>query len=71
MTAALGDAEPTVRQAAALALSSYGLDAEPAVKALTKASTTDPDDDVKQEAARALVHIAELKTSGNGRIPHP
>jgi HEAT repeat protein len=58
---ALDDPEPAVRQAAALALSSYGLDAEPAVKALTKASTSDPDDDVKQEAARALVHISELK----------
>jgi len=65
---ALDDPAPEVRQAAALALSSYGLDAEPAVKALTKASTSDPDDDVKQEAARALVHIAELR----GRtIPNP
>ena len=43
------------------ALSSYGLDAEPAVKALTKASASDPDDDVKREAARALVHISEVK----------
>jgi HEAT repeat protein len=50
-----------VRQAAALALSSYGADAEPAVPALQKASTKDPDDDVKREAARALVHIAELQ----------
>ena len=58
---ALSDAQAAVRQAAALALSSYGLDAEPAVKALTKVSTSDPDDDVKQEAARALVHISELK----------
>jgi HEAT repeat protein len=58
---ALDDTEPPVRQAAALALSSFGLDAEPAVKALTKVSTSDPDDDVKQEAARALVHISELK----------
>jgi HEAT repeat protein len=58
---ALEDSQAEVRQAAALALSSYGLDAEPAVKALTKVSTGDPDDDVKQEAARALVHIAELK----------
>jgi HEAT repeat protein len=58
---ALSDSEAAVRHAAALALSSYGLDAEPAVKALTKASTSDPDDDVKQEAARALVHINELK----------
>ena len=58
---ALDDTEAPVRQAAALALSSFGLDAEPAVKALTKASTSDPDDDVKQEAARALVHISELK----------
>jgi HEAT repeat protein len=58
---ALDDTEAPVRQAAALALSSFGLDAAPAVKALTKASTSDPDDDVKQEAARALVHISELK----------
>jgi HEAT repeat protein len=58
---ALDDSQPPVRQAAALALSSYGLDAEPAVKALTRVSTSDPDDDVKQEAARALVHISELK----------
>jgi HEAT repeat protein len=58
---ALDDTEPPVRQAAALALSSFGLNAEPAVKALTKVSTSDPDDDVKQEAARALVHISELK----------
>ena len=58
---ALDDTEAPVRQAAALALSSFGLDAVPAVKALTKASTSDPDNDVKQEAARALVHISELK----------
>jgi len=58
---ALQDSQPEVRRAAAIALSSYGLDAEPAVKALTKASTSDPDDDVKQEAARTLVHLSELK----------
>jgi HEAT repeat protein len=58
---ALQDQQPDVRQAAALALSSYGLDAEPAVPALTKASTKDPDDDVKSEAARTLVHLSELK----------
>jgi HEAT repeat protein len=58
---ALQDPEAEVRQAAALALSSYGLDAEPAVPALTKASTKDPDEDVQREAARALVHIAELR----------
>jgi HEAT repeat protein len=61
LTGALQDTEAEVRQAAALALSSYGLDAEPAIKALTRASTSDPDDDVKREAARALVHIGELK----------
>jgi HEAT repeat protein len=61
LVAALRDTDPQVRQAAALALSSYGLDAEPAIQALTKASNTDPDDDVKREAARALVHISELK----------
>jgi HEAT repeat protein len=58
---ALDDPQAEVRQAAALALSSYGLDAEPAVPALTKASTKDPDEDVQREAARALVHISELK----------
>jgi len=58
---ALEDPQPEVRQAAALALSSYGLDAEPAVKALTKAAAGDADDDVKREAARALVHISEVK----------
>ena len=61
LIAALQDPQAEVRQAAALALSSYGLEAEPAVPALTKASTKDPDEDVKREAARALVHIAELK----------
>ena len=57
---ALGDAEPLVRQAAAEALSAYGLLAEPAIPALKKAAT-DPDDDVKREAGRTLVHLAELK----------
>jgi len=60
LIAALQDSEAEVREAAALALSSYGLDAEPAIPALTKASK-DPDEDVQREAARALVHIAELK----------
>jgi HEAT repeat protein len=63
LIAALRDSDAQVRQAAALGLSSYGLDAESAIPALTKASTGDPDDDVKREAARALVHIAELKAS--------
>jgi HEAT repeat protein len=58
---ALQDSDAEVRQAAALALSSYGLDAERAVPALTNVSTKDPDEDVQREAARALVHIAELK----------
>lgn len=58
---ALQDPAAEVRQAAALALFSYGLDAEPASKALTKLSTSDPDEDVKREAARTLVHLAELK----------
>ena len=61
LAAALEDSQAEVRQAAALALSSYGADAQPAVKALTHASTSDPDDDVKQEAARTLVHISESK----------
>ena len=62
---ALEDPQAEVREAAALALSSYGLDAEPAVPALTKASTKDPDEDVQREAARALVHISELKGKTN------
>jgi HEAT repeat protein len=58
---ALQDPDAPVRQSAALALSSYGADAEPAVPALQRVSAKDPDDDVKREAARALVHIAELQ----------
>ena len=54
------DPDAPVRQAAAEALSAYGLLAEPAIPALKKA-TTDPDDDVKREAGRTLVHLAELK----------
>lgn len=57
---ALSDAEAAVRQAAAEALSAYGLLAEPAIPALKKAAN-DPDDDVKREAGRTLVHLAELK----------
>jgi HEAT repeat protein len=57
---ALGDSEPAVRQAAAEALSAYGLLAESAIPALKKA-TTDPNDDVKREAGRTLVHLSELK----------
>lgn len=57
---ALADTEAPVRQAAAEALSAYGLDAEPAVPALKKAAN-DPDEDVKREAGRTLVHLAELK----------
>jgi len=57
---ALGDSEALVRQAAAEALSAYGLLAEPAIPALKKAAN-DPDDEVKREAGRTLVHIAELK----------
>jgi HEAT repeat protein len=58
---ALSDDESAVRQAAAEALSAYGALAEPAVPALKKASATDPDDDVKREAGRTLVHLSELK----------
>ena len=36
--------------------------AEPAIPALKKAAN-DPDDDVKREAGRTLVHLAELKRS--------
>jgi len=57
---ALADAEAPVRQAAAEALSAYGLQAESAIPALKKAAN-DPDDDVKREAGRTLVHLAELK----------
>jgi HEAT repeat protein len=49
-----------VRQAAAVALSAYGLLAEPAIPALKKAAN-DPDEEVKREAGRTLVHLAELK----------
>jgi HEAT repeat protein len=57
---ALADEQAEVRQAAAVALSAYGLLAEPAIPALKKA-TNDPDDEVKREAGRALVHLSELK----------
>jgi HEAT repeat protein len=60
LIAALTDQEPAVREAAAVALSGYGALAEPAVPALHKAES-DPDDDVKREAGRALVIIAEAK----------
>lgn len=57
---ALKDSEPSVRGAAAGALSAYGAQADSAVPALHKAET-DPDDDVKREAGRALVIISEAK----------
>ena len=57
---ALGDDQPEVRQAAAVAVASYGGLAEPAVPVLQKA-TRDPNEDVRREAARALVRISELK----------
>ena len=60
LISALADPEAPVRQAAAEALSGYGLLAEPAIPALKKAAT-DRDDDVKREAGRTLVHLAELK----------
>jgi HEAT repeat protein len=62
---ALKDQEPAVREAAAVALSAYGAQAEPAIPALHKAEA-DPDDDVKREAGRALVIIAEAKQKGQG-----
>jgi HEAT repeat protein len=58
---ALQDSEADVRQAAAQSISSYGLDAEPASSALRAISARDPDEDVRREAARALVHLSELK----------
>jgi HEAT repeat protein len=61
LIAALSDTDAQVREAAAGALSSYGLLAERAVPALTRTSAKDPDEDVRREAARALVHISELK----------
>jgi HEAT repeat protein len=63
LTAALADSEASVRQTAAIALSAYGLLAEPALPALKKAAAADPDDDVKREAGRTLVHLSELKPS--------
>ena len=57
---ALGDSEAPVREAAAGALAAFGLLAEPAIPALKKAAN-DPDEDVKREAGRTLVHLAELK----------
>jgi HEAT repeat protein len=65
LVTALADSVSDVRSAAALALSSYGSDAAPAVPDLTRVSTKDPDDDVKREAARALVHIAEVPGRAN------
>jgi HEAT repeat protein len=61
LIAALPDPQAEVRQAAVLSLSSYGLDAEPAIPALTRLAAKDPDEDVRREAARTLVHISELK----------
>jgi HEAT repeat protein len=58
---ALGDPEAEVRQAAAVALAAYGNLADPAIPALRKAAASDPDDEVKREAGRALVHLSELK----------
>ena len=58
---ALADPEAEVREAAAVALFSYGLLAERAVTALQKVAKSDPDEDVRREAARTLVHISELK----------
>jgi HEAT repeat protein len=60
LIAALSDTEAPVRQAAAIALAAYGPLAEPALPALKKAAN-DPDDDVKREAGRTLVTLAELK----------
>jgi len=62
LISALGDPDADVREATAAALFSYGLLAERAVPGLTKASNSDPDEDVRREAARTLVHISELKT---------
>lgn len=61
---ALKDDAPAVREAAAVAVSAYGAKADPAVPALQKAAG-DPDDDVKREAGRALVIIAEAKQKGS------
>jgi HEAT repeat protein len=57
---ALKDDSPAVREAACVALSAYGAQADAAVPALQKAAA-DPDEDVKREAGRALVIIAEAK----------
>ena len=57
---ALSDTEASVRQAAAIALAAYGALAEPALPALKKAAPP-THDDVKREAGRTLVTLAELK----------
>ena len=57
----LADESPEVRQAAAAALAEYGALATRAIPALKKAAS-DPDEDVRREAGRTLVHLAEIKT---------
>jgi len=54
---ALKDPLPEVRRAAAIALGSFGSDAQPAIPALRKASA-DPDEDVAREAGVALVKLS-------------
>lgn len=60
LISALADAEAPVRQGAASALAAYGLLGEAAIPALKKAAN-DPDEEVRREAGRTLVHFAELK----------
>lgn len=57
---ALADENAEVRQGAAVALAEYGTLAEPAIPALKKASN-DPDEEVRREAGRTLVRLAEAR----------
>ena len=57
---ALSDESSDVRQAAAVALAEYGTLADRAIPALKKAAS-DPDEEVKREAGRTLVRLAEIK----------
>lgn len=60
LIAALADENAEVRQAAAAALAEYGTLAERAIPALKKAAN-DPDEEVRREAGRTLVHLSEIK----------
>ena len=59
---ALADENAEVRQAAAAALAEYGTLAERAIPALKKAAA-DPDEEVRREAGRTLVHLLRSSKS--------